>query len=286
MNGNATIADVLDGRARWCVVERDALAVLAELPAGCVDAVVTDPPYSSGGMFRGDRTLSTRAKYVQSGATEGAAECPEFTGDGRDQRSFCYWCALWMAEALRVAVPGGVLATFADWRQLPIMSDAVQCGGWIWRGIVPWSKPGARPSSGRFTSQCEYVVWATSGPRSGEAIGGRCLPGFYEAGFLRGDDREHIAQKPVDILRNLVQIAPERGVVLDPFAGSGTTGVAAVIENRRAICCELVPEHAAIARARIAAAEAGTDYRRPQQGGLFDRPTRQEARPNADNAPL
>ncbi len=47
MSGEGTIADVLAGRARWCVVEGDALATLTELPDGCVDAVVTDPPYAS-----------------------------------------------------------------------------------------------------------------------------------------------------------------------------------------------------------------------------------------------
>ena len=45
----ATPEDVLAGRARWCVVEGDALALLASLPDGCVDAVVTDPPYASTG---------------------------------------------------------------------------------------------------------------------------------------------------------------------------------------------------------------------------------------------
>jgi len=46
---DATPADVLSGAARWCVVEGDALALLASLPDGCVDAVVTDPPYASTG---------------------------------------------------------------------------------------------------------------------------------------------------------------------------------------------------------------------------------------------
>lgn len=46
----------------------DALAVLATLPTASVDAIITDPPYSSGGMVRSDRMGSTRTKYVDSGA--------------------------------------------------------------------------------------------------------------------------------------------------------------------------------------------------------------------------
>ncbi len=263
---SVTIRDVMEGRARWCVVQRDALAVLAELPDGCVDAIITDPPYSSGGMFRGDRTQNVKQKYVQTGQEGGAAECLEFSGDSRDQRSFSYWCALWMSEAQRVCVPGAVLATFTDWRQLPTMTDAIQCGGWVWRGIVPWVKPAHRPSAGRFSNACEFVVWGSNGARDIEAIDGRCLPGFYEANSPR--DKEHITQKPVEVLQGLVRIAPPGGIILDPFAGSGTTGVAAVLEGRRTICCELVAEHAAIAVARMAAAESGADYRIRQQPAL------------------
>lgn len=59
------------------------------------------------------------------------------------------------------------------------------------------------------------------------------------------------------------------GVVLDPFGGSGTTGVAALLEGRRAIVCELVPEYAEIARARMEAAESGRDWKKPLQASLF-----------------
>ena len=50
--------EVLRGEAGWCVVHGDALHVLRDLPDACVHAFVTDPPYSSGGAFRGDRTTA------------------------------------------------------------------------------------------------------------------------------------------------------------------------------------------------------------------------------------
>jgi site-specific DNA-methyltransferase (adenine-specific) len=190
--------DVLAGRRRWAVVEADSLAVLAQLPAGAVDAVFTDPPYSSGGQFRGDRMIGTRAKYVSNDSISGN-ELPEFSGDNRDQRAFGYWCALWIGELARVCVPGAVLAAFTDWRQLPTMTDALQAGGFVWRGIVPWVKQSYRPTMNRFGNQCEYVVWGTNGPRALE--GGPPLPGFYEANPPR--DREHITQKPIEVMRAL-----------------------------------------------------------------------------------
>lgn len=136
----------------------DALRLLTQLPDAHVDAVVTDPPYSSGGFTRGDRAQGTGTKYSQSGYS--GADLTDFAGDNRDQRGYLAWCALWMGEALRVTKPGGLILAFTDWRQLPTTTDAVQCGGWLWRGIVPWNKPTARPQQGRFT--------ASSLPRVGE----------------------------------------------------------------------------------------------------------------------
>ena len=254
----ATPADVLSGAARWCVVEGDALALLASLPDGCVDAVVTDPPYSSGGLMRSDRTKSTDKKYTQA-ASQGLRQ--DFSGDARDQRSWAYWCALWMSECFRLASSDGRLLTFVDWRQLPAMTDAVQAGGWIWRGIVPWNKgEGTRPMPGGFRHQCEYVVWCSCGALSESKPGVTILPGYFSV-LVDKDDKFHQTGKPTSLMRELVRVAPQGGVLLDPFAGSGTTGVAALAEGRRVILCERVPEYAEIARRRCEAAAQGTDWR-------------------------
>jgi site-specific DNA-methyltransferase (adenine-specific) len=229
------------------VYHGDALAVLRGLPDASVDALVTDPPYSSGGMVRGDRMNDVHTKYVQTGSIS-HVDLATFSGDNRDQRAYGYWCALWLGECLRVTRPGGVAVLFTDWRQLPITSDALQAGGWIWRGIVPWSKPVARPMSGRFTAQCEYVVWGSAGPMPQDWTADT-LPGFYVANAPR--EREHITQKPLDVMRSLVRVAPVGGVVLDPFAGGGTTGVAAVLEGRRFIGVEITEHYAALTARRL-----------------------------------
>jgi site-specific DNA-methyltransferase (adenine-specific) len=231
----------------------DALGVLAALPDASVDAVITDPPYSSGGQFRSDRMGDTHTKYVNSDSGTGNA-LTAFGGDNRDQRAYGYWCALWLGECLRVTKPGGTCLLFTDWRQLPTTTDALQAGGWIWRGIVPWVKPGARPQAGRFTAACEYVVWGSAGPMALE-LGDACLPGFYQV--IAPRDREHIAQKPIKVMRDLVKIAPGGGLVLDPFMGAGTTGVAAVIEGRKFIGAEQEPHFQQVSRERIVAAKVG-----------------------------
>lgn len=241
----------------------DALAVLADLPTGSVSAVVADPPYSSGGMVRSDRTGATISKYVTTQNTQ-RDSLTDFSGDSRDQRAYAYWTALWLGEAMRVTATGGVCMIFTDWRQLPATTDALQSGGWVWRGVVPWYKPVARPQAGRFTNQCEYVVWGSHGGMTTD-YAAPVLPGFYQASSPR--DREHITQKPVDVVRGLVKIAPEGGTVLDPFMGSGTTGVAAMLERRKFIGVEMVPHYQQVAERRIREAQ-GQAVPRGEQAAL------------------
>jgi len=93
------------------------------------DALLTDPPYSSGGQFRGDRTQKVAAKYVQTNAENTCRT--DFAGDNRDQRAFVTWASMWLSEAFAYSKPGGIAMVFSDWRQLPSMTDALQCGGWV-----------------------------------------------------------------------------------------------------------------------------------------------------------
>jgi len=242
----------------WEVRQGDALALLLDLGDSSIDGLVTDPPYSSGGAFRADRMAATSTKYEQS---QQALKRPEFSGDNRDQRAYGYWCALWLSECLRVCKPGAPVAIFTDWRQLPTTIDAIQGGGWIWRGIVPWNKTEAvRPQMGRFRAQCEYVVWGSSGPMAQRTDVG-VLPGFFE-GRDHPNNRDHMASKPVSVMREIVRVVPPGGLVLDPFMGCGSTGVACIREGRRFLGFELLQANIEIAKCNLrgplfAEAEAG-----------------------------
>lgn len=237
--------------AQWDVFDGEALERLRVLPEASVDAVVTDPPYSSGGTSNAERTQQAPStKYVSSGAYVCG---PDFAGDNRDQRSHIFWSTLWLSAARRASKPGAMLVTFSDWRQLPATTDAVQAGGWVWRGVAVWAKTRGRPRRRGFRNQSEFMVWASNGPMVAWDDA-PCLPGVIEASPPSRTERVHITQKPVDLLEVLVRVAPPGGLVLDPFTGSGTTGVAAVRQGRRFLGVEMIPEYRAIARARIAQA--------------------------------
>ncbi|MFD9948762.1 DNA-methyltransferase [Nonomuraea sp. NPDC059023] len=239
---------------RATLYQGETLAILPTLPEHYVDAVIADPPYSSGGATARDRQRSTRDKYVSGRAGDIKHEVPDFPGDQRDQRSWTYWSTLWMSQALRVTKPGGALLTFCDWRQLPATTDAVQAAGWTWRGVVTWIKPAgrSRPIRGGFRNAAEYAVWAVNGhiQKEHEVY----LPGVIEGTAPTGKDRVHQTQKPVEpLLTTLAQVAPPDGLILDPFAGSGSTGVAALRTSRRFVGIEMTPYYAQVAADRLAA---------------------------------
>lgn len=181
-------------------------------------AVVTDPPYSSGGMFRGDRAASTVTKYVFSGTK---AQRSDFHGDNKDQLSFLAWSSLWLSRARSLCVDGASLCCWCDWRQVAATSSAVQAGGWVWRNLATWAKSNGRVNRGRFGSSCEHVVHASNGP----CIEGQRSPRSW---FLapRVPKKQHIAEKPLSVMHWLLGVCPTGGPVFDPFAGSGSTLVA------------------------------------------------------------
>lgn len=224
----------------------DALEILLELAADGrrFGAVLTDPPYSSGGNVR-DKAMPTSRKYLQSGQV---TRYPEFQGDTRDQRSFLAWSTLWMGRARDLVAPGGLLAVFSDWRQLPVTTDALQCAGWVWRGIVPWDKTEAsRPQRGRYRNQTEFVAWASNGPRPLE---GPVAPGVFRMPVPH--TKLHIAGKPVELMRGLLSVA--EGPVLDPFAGSATVGVACLQAGMEYVGIEVDDTYYKIACGRLEAA--------------------------------
>ncbi|MFJ4687072.1 DNA-methyltransferase [Streptomyces sp. NPDC088789] len=235
----------------WTLHHGDALTILRTLPDASVTATITDPPYNSGGLTSTARTTSTaRGKYVSSDAQH---TLPDFDGDTRDQRSHTLWLTLVLTECYRATEHGGPLLVFTDFRQLPATSDALQAAGWTWRGIVPWHKPISRPWRGGFNRACEYILWGTKGPVDASRNPVH-LPGLYTASQPRGKGRVHITQKPDALMTELVKICPAAGCVLDPFTGSGSTGVAALASGRSFIGIEQSAAIAGTARTRLTAA--------------------------------
>ena len=233
------------------LMQGDCLELIQQIPDGSVDMVLTDPPYSSGGMYRVDRATGSSKKY-QSTDTKDIK--PDFSGDNRDQMSFIIWETIWISKLLNKIRPGGIVAIFTDWRQLAATINAVQCGGLVYRGVVPWIKPSARPQKGRFTQNCEYCVWASNGHIPND---GGNFQGYFIKSPLPTAKRQHATEKPIELLEHLMRICPSEGTVLDMFMGSGSTGVACVNTGRSFIGIELDDYYFEAAKQRIEEAVHG-----------------------------
>lgn len=228
-----------------CTLYRgDCLEILPTLPVA--DAVITDPPYASGGMYRADRCAAPSKKYEQHGTKNSRGD---FSHDAKDQRSWMSWCNAWMARLpLR---NGSYVLSFIDWRQLPAITDAMQWSGLMWRGVAAWDKgPASRaPHKGYLRHQCEFIAWGTSGACAIAEHAGP-FPGCYSVPVLQRD-KHHPAGKPTPLLAELSKIVPAGSLVLDPFMGSGTAGVAAIQTGRRFIGIECDAAHFDTACRRI-----------------------------------
>lgn len=227
----------------------DALDVLPLLPP--CELVLSDPPYCSGGQFRGDRMKDVNTKYRLTGTVK---KYLGFSGDNRDQRQFMSF----MTSVLRSAnvTNGGMVAMFIDWRQLAALWDVFGIAEIVTQGIAVWDKTeGCRPTLGRPRQQAEFIVWGTLGKRP---VRGAVIPGVWREN-LCGASRVHMSQKPDKIAQDFAKLISEDGTLLDPFMGSGSFGVGALRSGRKYIGVERSPENCAIAAERLAKEEEALD---------------------------
>lgn len=232
------------------VVEGDCLEVMRGLPDGCVDAVVTDPPY-----FLPATHYSLRSKTYRSLSDLSILEH--------------YFRDVFRAAA-RLLKPTGFLYAFCDGQSYPVFYATAYPFVHRLRPLV-WDK---RVSVNGFAwrHQHELILFAEM-PESpavktgdGDVLDCRAVP---------VDDREHLAQKPVELLRRLIEkTTPKGGVVFDPFAGSASTGIAAMAVGCRFLGIEKDPGYVEIARRRIGEAngEGGLFAPKPSAPDLFPEP--------------
>jgi site-specific DNA-methyltransferase (adenine-specific) len=210
------------------LIQGDALDVLRSLPDGCVDAVVTDPPwmdyetgrYDASGWHSLVRKVSPRE----------------------------YACGLF-----RVCREGAAILLWCRWDVFEEHSAALLVVGFHVRNCVVWAKPchTAGDLEGNVGNRHEMAVFATKG--RWERHGKRDVNLWDEPHLFSRDKRHHPTEKPLGLMRRSVRLTcPPGGVVLDPFAGSGSTLVAAMQEGRRAVGCEIEPAYCDIIRRRLA----------------------------------
>lgn len=212
----------------------DCLELMRDLPDGSVDAVVTDPPYG--------------IDYQSARRTDRSSWFPKLRGDVGVDMS-------WAFDAFRVVADVGCTLCFCRWDVAQSFHDGLAAAGWRVRSQVIWDR--GVHGLGDLRAQyapCHDVLWfATKGdyafpngrPRS-----------IYRVDRLPASALKHPTQKPTALMKVVVQDLTMPGdTILDPFMGSGTTGVACVQTGRNFIGIEIDPTYYAIAERRIREAQ-------------------------------
>ncbi len=241
---SASIQDVLDGRERWCLLQGDCLEVLPTMADKSVAHVITDPPYNA-------RTHA-RARSLKDGGSD-------IPIDFAPLASFSF-----VLDLLRVSARWVV--AFCAVEQIGNYSTAAGDAAWIRAGI--WNRPDGTPqlSADRPGQGAEGIaIMHRAGAKRWNSGGKR---GLWTCGVERVD-RNHPTPKPVSLMVELISdFTDPDDIILDPFAGSGTTGVACLRLGRRFIGIEKSPEYARIATERLAAEENGLSLRDVRHGQL------------------
>lgn len=217
----------------------DCLEVLPTLEAGSVDCVVTDPPY--GGM-KGGVTNRYGGVAERNNTSETIGEP---WGDGLE--------ALRMLRS--VASDGAIV--FTSWHNIGAVRDAI---GGNAVGLATWIKRNSQPSlRNRPHYQTEFIWYVEF---DGGSMNWKPLKTYYDIPALAAgcmaterilnDNNSmaaHPTQKPITLIERLLEAC--NTTVLDPFMGSGTTGVAALRLGRKFIGIEIDPTYFDIACRRI-----------------------------------
>lgn len=204
----------------------DCFDLLKDIPNESVDMILTDPPY--GMSFQsGHRKI----KYEK------------IQGD-----SNLDWLDDFVDEIYRVSKPNTAHYVFCSFHHIDKFKQAIEKRFKI-KNILTWVKNNTSMGDlkGDFATKTEFIIFFHKGRR---LINGKRDPNVLE--FKRTGNKLHPTQKPVDMTEYLLtKFSGEGDVVLDPFMGSGTTGIACLNTNRRFIGMELDDDYFKIANDRI-----------------------------------
>jgi len=226
------------------IINADALDCMRDMKSESVDAIISDPPYCSGGFTETQK----RAAKGQGLRGETLRDIGWFEGDQMTSSGIAFLLRSVAFEAIRLMKGGGSMLFFTDWRMVPTLVPAIESAGLRYQNLIIWVKPSAGLGCG-FRAQHECIMHFTAGRATyhNQSVGN-----ILDGRRIGANEREHQTQKPIALLQELIKVVcPPGGIVLDPFGGSGSTAVAAEGIGRSAICIERDPTHCETARRRL-----------------------------------
>jgi len=228
----------------------DSVNFLNQLPENSIDMIFADPPYNlSNGGFS---VHAGRMVSVNKGNWD-------ISRGFKDDYEFHY---NWLEACRRVLKPNGTLWVSGTYHSIYQCGHALQSLGYHILNDISWFKPNAAPnlSCRFFTASHETLIWARKEKKSKHTFNYKLMkdgywsedrlkrPGtqmrsVWAIGTPKSDEKKfgkHPTQKPLDLLKRVVLASTNKGdIVLDPFTGSSTTGIASIMHGRKFIGVDL-----------------------------------------------
>ncbi|MBN4056767.1 site-specific DNA-methyltransferase [bacterium AH-315-J21] len=226
--------------------EADCLEMLGEFPANSVDMVFADPPYnlSNGGftVHAGKRVSVNKGSWDKS---SGLKEDFEFH-------------LKWIETVRRILKPNGTIWVSGTYHSIYQCGFALQLSKYHILNDISWFKPNASPnlSCRYFTASHETLIWARKEKKEKHVFNydamkngnwpedqlkkpGLQMRSVWSMGTPKPTEKtfgKHPTQKPMHLLRRIILASTNEGdLIVDPFTGSSTTGIAAAQLGRKFI---------------------------------------------------
>lgn len=212
------------------LMQGDCLERMKRMPNGVVDLIVTDPPYK---VITGGRGGNGRPSGILLDNKQLMGAIPEFRE--------------WLIECFRLLKDNSHAYFMTNLINLEKILIEVRAAGFLVHNLLIWEKNNCTPSQW-YMKNCEYVIFC----RKGKAkyinnIGTKTVHKFDNP-----KNKVHPTEKPTELMEMYIKNSSNSGdIVLDPFMGSGTTGVAAANTGRKFIGVEADEKYFEIAKGRI-----------------------------------
>jgi modification methylase len=246
------------------ILPGDCTEILGQFPENSVDMIFADPPYN----------LQLRNELWHPNQTKVAA-----VDDAWDRfdsfEAYDRFTRLWLSARRRVLKETGTIWVIGSYHNIYRVGAVLQdLGYWILNDVV-WIKTNPMPNfrGVRFTNAHETLIWAQKQPAARYIFNHQAMKALNQDLQMRSDwvlpicvgkerlrsngVKAHATQKPEALLYRVILSSTREGdVVLDPFFGSGTTGVVTRLLGRHWVGIERDPEYIRIAKERLEAAPA------------------------------
>ncbi|MGV8142262.1 MAG: DNA-methyltransferase [Candidatus Pacearchaeota archaeon] len=204
------------------IISGDCIQIMRKMPSNSVDLIVTDPPYGDDISYYGNKTIENNENPLVN--------------------------CLALVECYRILKKNKTLYNFTNWKHLPFLNEFImRYTKFKIKHVIVWKKPNFGMGYA-FRHQFELILVLEKGD-----------PKYNLTNFSNVQESKHISaksahphQKPLDLLNKIIKHSSnEEEIVFDPFCGSGSTCISALLNKRKWIGIEKDPKYVQLAKTRL-----------------------------------